>query len=199
MNLLKTLKIKTHWLKAYFTPLAILFSLSFGSVLFYLSWSRSNERSIPPKTISCFEKKNIWNCTRKHLHGKQLKNKQVKDISFTRCFCRSMRLLNVNISYSDFRDSNFRKAFFKNVSFFKVNLFKSYFYGAILEDVVFEDSDLGGSVFNFATLKNAHFKNMDLRSALFIGARFQNVYYDKNTKLPFSKTQARRLGMILKD
>ena len=197
-SFLKLLKMKTD-LSSYFFPMALLFSLLFGGILFYLSWSGSNERSIPPKIISCLEKKNTRKCRGKSLYGKRLKNKDIKDVAFTRCFCRNLRLRNIDIYNSDFRENNFGRSFLKKVSFLEVNLFKSFFYGAILEDVIFENSDFGGVVFNFATLRNVHFKNMDLRSALFISTRFQNVYYDKSTKLPFSKAQANRLGLILKD
>ena len=198
-SFLKLLKIRAYWVSAYSVPMTLLLSLFFSGILFYLSQSRSHEKSIPPKIISCLEKKNTRECRGKRLLGKQLTNKKVKEVSFTRCSCKNLRLLNVNVSHSDFRDNDFGRSFLKNVSFLKTNLFKSFFYGSILEDVVFEDSDLGGIVFNFSTLRNVHFKNIDLRSVLFIGARFQNVYYNKNTKLPFSKAQANRLGMILKD
>ena len=198
-SLWESLKIKTDWLSSYYFPVVFLFSLLFGGILFHLSWSRSDESSISPEIISCFEKKNKKKCRRKRLSGKRLKNKDIKDVAFTRCFCRNLRLRNVDIYNSDFRENDFGRSFLKNVSFSKVNLFKSFFYGAILENVIFEANDLGGAVFNFATLRNVHFKNIDLRSALFIGTRFRNVYYDRNTKLPFSKTQAHRLGLILKD
>ena len=199
LSFLKSLKARINRINSYYFLVALLFSVFFGGMLFYLSWSRSGEGSVSPKIISCLKKKDTKKCRRKRLSGKRLKNKDIKDVAFTRCFCRNLRLRNVDIYNSDFRENDFGRSFLKNVSFLEVNLFKSFFYGAILEDVIFENSDFGGAVFNFATLRNVHFKNMDLRSTLFIGTRFQNVYYDRNTKLPFSEVQASRLGLILKD
>ena len=173
-------------------------SFLFAGILFYLSALRSGEMTISPLTIYCLENKDTKVCSNRSLSLKRLKNREIKRVIFTRCFCKYIYLDNVNISHSDFRESHFDSSLLKNVSFLDIDLFKSSFYGAILENVVFENSDLEGSIFNFATFRNVYFKNVDLSSAVLIGVRFENTYYDRNTKLPFSKEQADRIGLVLK-
>ena len=174
------------------------FSLLFAGVLFYFSALRSEEVSISPVTMYCLENRDIQACRGISLGLKKLKNRKIKEVIFQRCFCKHIYLYNVDVTSSDFEENKFDGSFFKNVSFFNVDLFKSSFYGAILENVVFENSDLGGVIFNFATFRNVYFKNVDLSSAILMGARFENTYYDQNTKLPFSKEQADRAGLVLK-
>lgn len=186
-------------LNQYYFPGVLIFSLMLGGILLYLSRSRSNENSISPETISCFEKKNRRKCGRRYLHGKRLKNKEIKEVAFTRCFCKNLHLSHVKIYNSDFRENNFNQSSFKDMSFIKTNFFKSFFYGAVLDNVVFENGDFRGAVFNFATLRNSYFKDVDLRDTLFIGTRFEKVYYDKNTRLPFSTAEAQRMGLFLKE
>ena len=188
----------TLYLKRYFLLSSLTLSLLFAGMLFYFSLLRSSETNISPVTIYCLENKDTKVCSRRHLRGRRLYNRTIKEAIFTRCFCKDLHLSNVKVRDSDFRGNQFSRSSFKNVSFFQVNLFKSSFYGATLENVTFENSDLGGAIFNFATLRNVHFKNIDLHSAIFIGTRFENAYYDSNTKLPFSKEQAKKIGLLLK-
>jgi uncharacterized protein YjbI with pentapeptide repeats len=150
-------------------------------------------------TLYCLENKDKDECSRQSLKRKRLAHKEITDVIFTRCFCEDARLFNVKVSSSDFRENTFKRAHLENVSFFKVNFFKATFYGAVLEGVVFESSELGGVEFNFATLRNVHFKNVDLRSAVFVGTRFEKSYYNKDTKLPFSKERAVQMGLYLKE
>ena len=184
------------YLKQYYFLSIFSLSLLSAGMLFYFSSLRSHETNISPVTIYCLENKDTKVCSRRHLRGKRLYNRNIKETIFTRCFCKDLHLSNVKISNSDFRSNRFNRSSFKNVSFSQVNLFKSSFYGATLENVTFENSDLGGTIFNFATLKNVHFKNIDLHSVIFIGTRFENTYYDSDTKLPFSKEYAKRIGLL---
>ena len=177
---------------------AILFSFLFAGVLFYLSTSWSNESSISPVTMYCLENRDTKVCNRRSLRRKTLKNRKIKKVIFTRCFCKNIYLFNVKVMNSNFRSNHFDRSYLKSVSFFDTDLFKSSFYGAVLENVVFENSDLGGVIFNFATFRNVYFKNTDLSSAVLIGTRFENTYYDEDTKLPFSKKQANQVGLFLK-
>lgn len=186
------------YLKQYYFLSTLSLSLLFSGILFYFSSLRAHEAYISPVTIYCLENKDSKVCSRRHLRGKRLYNKTIKEVIFTRCFCKDLHLSNVKVRDSDFRSNQFNRSSFKNVSFSQVNLFKSSFYGATLENVTFENSDLGGTIFNFATLKNVHFKNINLHSVIFIGTRFKNAYYDSNTKLPFSEEQAKRMGLLLK-
>ena len=196
MSLLNSLFFKIKLWNRYYMLIIPVFSLFTGSLLFYLSWLRQSESGISPVTMYCLEKRDIKVCSQRNLKNKRLRNKEIKKIIFTRCFCESAGLFNVRVSDSDFRENNLSEAALNNVLFFKVNLFKSLFYGAILNNVVFEESDLRGVVFNFASFENVQFKKADLRSALFIGARFKNTWYDRETKLPFSEEQARRIGLL---
>lgn len=170
-------------------------------IFFYFLYSRSI--SIKSKAEYCLENKDPKICkarrSRLSLRGKRLVKRDIEGIIFTRCACQSLSLTDVNIDNSDFREAQMKKASLKRVSFLRSNLFKSSFYGAILNDVIFYNTDLRGVIFNFSTLRNVYFKNIDLRDTLFIGTRFENTYYDKKTKLPFSKEQASRMGLFLKD
>lgn len=178
----------------------LVFSFLLGSLLFYLSWLRSGESNISPVTLYCLENRDSTDvCSRRRLKSKRLYNREIKNVFFTRCVCKNMSLINIKASDSDLRDSRFDRSYLKNVSFFNVDLFKSSFYGAILDNVVFEKTELTGVIFNFVTFRNVYFKNVNLSSTLFIGARFEKTYYDKNTKLPFSKEQASRMGLLLKE
>lgn len=184
------------YLKQYYLLSIFILSLLSSGILFYFSSLRAHESYVSPVTIYCLENKDTKVCSRRHLRGKRLHNRTIKEAIFTRCFCKDLHLSNVNINNSDFRSNRFNRSSFKNVSFSQVNLFKSSFYGATLENVTFENSDLGGTIFNFATLKNVHFKNIDLHSVIFVGTRFENTYYDSDTKLPFSKEYAKRIGLL---
>ena len=195
----KSLKVACNFFNQYHFLGMLIISLFFGGLLFYFSFLRSGENSISPVTMYCLENKDTKVCSRRYLGGKRLQDREIKEIIFTRCACRDLQLSNIKVSDTDFRGNNFSRAFFKNVSFLNVNLFKSSFYGAILNDVVFQDSDLRGVIFNFVTFHNVYFKNIDLRSSLLIGARFKNSYYDKNTKLPFSKEEAAQVGLLIKN
>ena len=177
----------------------LLFSLFLGGILFYLSWLRSGESRVSPIVLYCLENRDTNVCSEKYLKWKRLYNREIKDIIFTRCFCKNTYLLNIKASNSDLRDNRFDRSYLKNVSFSNVDLFKSSFYGAILNNVVFERSELTGVIFNFASFRNVYFKNVDLSSTLFIGTRFENTYYDKDTKLPFSREQASRMGLLPKE
>ena len=192
-------KIKLNWLSSYYLLGVFTLSVLCGGILFSLSWLRSGENGISPQVMSCFEIKDPRKCSRRNLQKKRLKNKEIEEVSFTRCFCKNLFLSQVTIYNSDFRDNNFNQSFFYKVSFFDTNLFKAFFYGSVLKEVVFKDSDLGGAIFNFSTLENVSFKNIDLSSSLFIGALFKNVSYDKNTILPFSEETARQKGWVLQE
>ena len=196
-RLFKFLKNFFCFIKQYYFTGMLIFSFLWGGGLFYLSYLRSV--SISPVTVYCLENKDTKVCSKRSLRQKRLQNREIKEVIFTKCSCRDLHLLNVKVDNSDFRDNQFGRASFKNVSFLNVDLFKSSFYGSVLDDVVFENSDLGGVVFNFATFRNVYFKNVDLRSTVFIGTRFKNTYYNQSTKLPFSKEQASRMGLLLKE
>ena len=187
----------SRWLNRYYLPSLLILSLFLGGILFALSGLRTNESSISSEILNCFEE--LSKCRRKYLSGKRLKNKEITEVVFSRCFCKNLRLSHIKIYNSDFREGNFNQSSFSNVSFAKTDLFKTFLYGVVLEDVVFKDCDLRGAVFNFATLRNVYFKNVDLSSTSFIGARFENVYYDKDTKLFSSLTEAQRKNLFLKD
>ena len=196
---LKLSGIKPGRLNSYYFGRVLIVSLMLGGALFALSWSRTGENSISSEARYCFEVEDSRKCRWKRLKGKRLGNKDIEQITLTRCFCKNLYLSNVEVYESDFRENNFNQSFFKNVSFLGVRLFKAFFYGSVLENVVFKNSDLGGAVFNFATLRNVSFKNADLRSSLFIGADFENVSYDKETKLPFSESEAHQRGWFLEE
>ncbi len=165
--------------------------------VFYLSHLRMV--IISSATLYCLENKDKTECNQKSLRRKRLAHKEITDVIFTRCFCEDVRLFNVKVSDSDFRENVFKRAHLEKVSFFNMNFFKATFYGAVLDGVVFENSELGGAEFNFATLRNVHFKNIDLRSVVFVGTRFEKSYYDEDTKLPFSKERAARMGLYFKE
>lgn len=192
---MKLLKKSYKLFKKYYFLSILIFSVFLGTVLFYISGLRFKEINISPVTIYCLETKDVKICNKRNLMGKQIQNRYIKKIIFTQCFCRDLRLFNVRVNNADFRGGHFGRASFRQVSLVKTNFFQSSFYGAILKDVIFEDSDLRGVVFNFAVLRNVQFKNVDMRSALFIGTRFENVSYDKNTKWPFSIKQIKRMNL----
>ena len=197
---LKLAGIKSGSLNSrYYPGIIFILSLLFGGILFILSWSRSGENSISSEIRYCFEVTDYEKCSRKNLQGKRLKNKEIANIIFTRCFCKNLYLSHVEVYESDFRENNFSQSFFDNVSFLGTGLFKAFFYGSVFENVAFKNSDLRGTVFNFATLRNVSFKNIDLRSSLFIGTEFENVSYDKETHLPFSEAEAHQKGWVLEN
>ncbi len=189
--------VHRYVLRYYLLSILVL-SLFLGSILFYWSWLKSSVSRLSPVTLYCLENKDDTICRGRFLRYTSLKNRKIKDIIFKKCFCKNTYLFNVEVSDSDFRDSRFDRSYIKNSSFVDVDLFKASFYGAILDNVVFEKSELTGVLFNFATVRNVYFKNVDLSSTVFIGTRFENAYYDKNTKLPFSREQASRMGFLLK-
>ncbi len=192
---MKLLKKSYKVFKKYYFLSILIFSVLLGTVLFYISGLRHKEVNISPVTIYCLETKDEKICRRRNLMGKELKNRHIEKIIFTQCFCKDLRLFNVKVNNADFREGHFGRASFSNVSLIRTNFFKSSFYGAILKDVIFEDSNLRGVVFNFAVLRNVQFKNVDMRSAVFIGTRFENVSYDKNTKWPFSIEQLKQMNL----
>ena len=194
---LNSLKETFCFINRYYFTVILIFSFLTGGVLFYISYLRSVD--ISSVTMSCLKSNNRRLCRRMSLNQRRLGDRKIRGVVFTKCFCRDLRLSNVAVRDSDFRENKFTRAYFKKVSFLNVDLFKASFYGAILDDVVFDDSELGGVVFNFATFRNVYFKNVDLSSALFIGARFENTYYDQSTQLPFSAEKAKRMGLFLRE
>lgn len=193
----KSLKETFQYINKYYVTVILIFSFLMGGILFYMSHLRSV--NIDAVVMYCLKNRDRKACNRRPLNQKRLKNIKIRRVIFTRCLCKDLRLFNVGVSNSDFRENKFKRAYLKNVSFLNVDLFKASFYGAILENVIFENSALGGVVFNFATFRNVYFKNVDLRSAVFVGTRFENTYYSRNTKLPFSSEQAKRMGLFLKE
>lgn len=165
--------------------------------LFYLSYLRM--ANVSSEILYCLENKDKTKCNKQSLRRKRLAHKEITDVIFTRCSCEDVRLFNVKVNNSDFRENTFKRSHLEEVFFFKVNFFKATFYGTVLDNVVFENSELGGVEFNFATLRNVYFKNVDLRSAVFVGTRFEKSYYSKDTKLPFSKERAGQIGLFLKE
>ena len=188
-----------HFIHQYYLLCLLVFSFFLGSLLFYISWLRSSESHISPVSLYCLENRDVEACSNRFLRKKSLKNRKIKNVIFTKCNCKNTYLFNIKMSDSDFRQSRFDRSYWRNSSVLNVDLFKSSFYGAILDNVVFEKSELKGAIFNFATIRNVHFKNIDLSSTVFIGTRFENTYYDNDTKLPFSREQASRMGLLLKE
>lgn len=196
-NFLTMLRKTINFLSALNFMSILACSVLLAGVLFSLSYLRIT--NISPIAMYCLENKDKRACNKVSLRRKRLAHKEITNIIFTRCFCIDVRLFNIKVRNSDFRENKFKRAHLEDVSFLRVDFFKATFYGAILESVIFENSELGGVVFNFATLRNVYFKNVDLRSAVFIGTRFENSYYDKDVKLPFSKEKAEQMGLFLKE
>jgi len=97
-------------------------------------------------------------------------------------------------SGADFQSSRVRAGRFMRSNFVMAN-----FNDAQLYLTEFLESDLRGADFTHARLRGADFSGSNLQGAIFIGADLSNAWYDRCTKLPFNKREARKKGMRSKE
>jgi uncharacterized protein YjbI with pentapeptide repeats len=113
----------------------------------------------------------------------------------------------VNISSSELPNGNFEMANMVCASICLSHLQGSNFRYADLEYTEIVKSDLSSADLSHAILRGATMKDCDLRWADLRGAdlsecsiyscRLQNALIDEHTILPFSKAQAKKMGMVL--
>jgi uncharacterized protein YjbI with pentapeptide repeats len=109
------------------------------------------------------------------------------------------KLEGANLSKAQLTQSNFNRSTLEHASL----------KGARLKDASFRDASLVGADLSGAHLNGADFSGADLRGANLSGARMEPTFFrakieakldgalfDKDTKLPFSRAQAKQLGMV---
>lgn len=77
-----------------------------------------------------------------------------------------------------------------------VHFYEAFFNYASLNQADFRGARLIGARFINADLRLANFKGADLSGARLDGARLENALFDSSTRLPFSRQEALRRGMV---
>lgn len=112
------------------------------------------------------------NLTNLNFHKSQINFFQMKDFSGE----------NLDFSFANIQGAKLIQVELENISFINANLKNVKF-----EDVIFTDCN-----FSFSDLRGAQFLNSHIGNSIFDGAIFDN-----DTKLPFSRSEAIKRGMIL--
>jgi len=72
------------------------------------------------------------------------------------------------------------------------------FVGALFEGADLEDADLNNCDLSGASLRNADLRGCNLEMSKTVGASFEGAVFDRDTRLPFSYSEALSRGMIYK-